>query len=78
MIHLETRLLEILDWDEERLSQVYDRASKFLESCRLSDKATVERMLITNMRNQISEEGARIVFSILDQHIRKEMRIIEE
>jgi hypothetical protein len=78
MIDLETRLLEILDWDEDRLSQVYDRASKFLERCQMSDKATIERMLIANMRNHISEEGARIVFSILDQHIRKEMRIIEE
>lgn len=78
MIDLETRLLEILDWDEKRLEKVYDRASKFLERCQLSDKSAIERMLIANMRNHISEEGARIVFSILDQHIRKEMRIIEE
>jgi hypothetical protein len=78
MIDLETRLLEILDWDEERLSKIYDRAAKFLNQCQLSDKATIERMLVLNLRNHISEEGARIVFSILDQHIRKEMRIIEE
>lgn len=78
MIDLETRLLEILDWDEERLSQVYDKSAKLLRSCNLSDKSSIERMLILNLKNQISEEGARIVFSILDQNIRKEMRIIEE
>lgn len=78
MIDLETRLLEILDWDEERLSQVYDKSAKLLQSCNLSDKSSIERMLILNLKNQISEEGARIVFSILDQNIRKEMRIIEE
>ena len=78
MIDLETRLLEILDWDEERLSQVYDKSAKLLQSCNLSDKSSIERMLILNLKNQISEEGARIVFSILDQNIRREMRIIEE
>ena len=72
MIDLETRLLEILDWDEERLGRV------FLRTCNLSDKSSIERMLIQNLRNHISEEGARIVFNILDQNIRREMRIIEE
>jgi hypothetical protein len=78
VIDLETRLLEILDWDEEKLSLVYDRAAKFLQSCRLSDKSTIERMLVNDLKKHISEEGARIVFSILDQNIRREMRIIEE
>lgn len=78
MIDLETRLLEILDWDEEKLSLVYDRAAKFLQNCRLSDKSTIERMLVNDLKKHISEEGARIVFSILDQNIRREMRIIEE
>lgn len=78
MIDLETRLLEILDWDEEQLNRVYDRAAKFLQTCNLSDKSSIERMLILNLRNHISEEGARIVFKILDQNIRREMRIIEE
>jgi hypothetical protein len=78
VIDLETRLLEILDWDEEKLSLVYDRAAKFLQNCRLSDKSTIERMLVNDLKKHISEEGARIVFSILDQNIRREMRIIEE
>ena len=78
MIDLETRLLEILDWDEERLNRVYDRAAKFLRTCNSSDKSSIERLLIQNLRNHISEEGARIVFNILDQNIRREMRIIEE
>ena len=78
MIDTETRLLEILDWDEERLEKVSERAAKFLETQKLRDVGSIERLLILHLRNNISEEGARLIFKILDQNIRKEMRIIEE
>ena len=78
MIELETRLLEILDWDEERQHALYERAAKFLSNCNLNDKGSIERMLIYHLRGDVSDEGARIVFKILDQNIRREMRIIEE
>ncbi len=78
MIDLETRLLEILDWNEEKLESVYHRSAKFLENCKLADKAQIERALVEHLRRHISEEGAKLMFSILDQNIRREMRIIEE
>lgn len=78
MIDLETRLLEILDWDEDRVQKLYERAAKFLNNCNLSDRGSVERMLIHHLRGTVTEEGARIVFQVLDQNIRREMRIIEE
>jgi hypothetical protein len=78
MIDSETRLLEILDWDEERLTMIYERAARFLSSQRASDRGTVERLLVNHLRGKISEEGAKLVFVILDQNIRRQMRIIEE
>ena len=78
MIDIETRLLEILDWDEERLERVYEKAARFLSSQRASDRGAIERLLVNHLRSKISEEGAKLVFSILDQNIRRQMRIIEE
>ena len=78
MIDLETRLLEILDWDEELLQSTYERAANFLNEQRIKDRESVEMMLVRFLGDSITEEGARIVFRILDQNIRKEMRIIEE
>ena len=78
MIDSETRLLEILDWDEERLERVYERAARFLSSQRTNDRGSIERLLVNHLRSKISEEGAKLVFSILDQNIRRQMRIIEE
>lgn len=78
MIDLETRLLEIHDWDEEQLELLYERAAKFLSRCRIEDRASVEKMLIDHLRGITTEEGASLTFKILDQNIRKEMRIIEE
>ena len=78
MLDSETRLLEILDWDEERLEKLYEKAAKFLKSQRLNDVGSIERLMILHLKSSISEEGARLVFRILDQNIRKEMRIIEE
>ncbi len=78
MIDIETRLLEILDWDEERLERVYEKAARFLSSQSASDRGAIERLLVNHLRSKISEEGAKLVFSILDQNIRRQMRIIEE
>ena len=78
MLDTETRLLEILDWDESRLERVYEKAARVLESQRSSNAKSIERLLISHLRNSISEEGAKLVFRVLDQNIRKEMRIIEE
>jgi hypothetical protein len=78
VIDLETRLLEMLDWDEQRLEKVYERAARFIEKQKISDKGTLERALVEHLRTKIPEEGARLIFSILDQNIRRQMRIIEE
>ena len=78
MIDLETRLLEILDWDESKLGILYERSAKFLGRCKLTDKGQIERALVEHLKGKVSEEGAILVFKILDQNIRAEMRIIEE
>jgi hypothetical protein len=78
MINLETRLLEILDWDEQRLESLYERSAKFLERQRSGDKGQIERALVEHLKSKVSEEGAKIVFQVLDQNIRRQMRIIEE
>lgn len=78
MIDAETRLLEILDWDEARLESLYEKTAQFLERSKFSDKGQLERSLVEHLRRYVNEEGARLVFRILDQNIRNEMRIIEE
>lgn len=78
MIEIETRLLELLDWDEEVLESLYDKASRFLLTCKTSSKREIEERLITFLENSITEEGAKLIFSVLDQNIRLEMRVIEE
>jgi hypothetical protein len=78
VIDIETRLLEILDWDESRLERVYEKAAKFLENQKTNDVGSLERLLVSHLRSSITEEGARLIFRVLDQNIRKEMRIIEE
>jgi hypothetical protein len=78
MIDLETRLLEILDWDERKLGILYERSAKFLAKCTTLDKRQLEHALVEHLKSKVSEEGAILVFKILDQNIRREMRIIEE
>ncbi len=78
MIDLETRLLEILDWDESRLERVYEKAAKFVSSQKTNDMRSLEALLVSHLKSSITEEGAKIIFRILDQNIRREMRIIEE
>lgn len=78
MIDLETRLLEIHEWDEEHVELLYERAARLFNVHRIKDRVSVETMLIDRLRDVTTEEGARLVFKILDQNIRREMRIIEE
>lgn len=78
MIDLETRLLEIMDWDEDAVTKLYDDAVIFLQSCKHRDRSQLERDLISYLKKNTTEEAARLVLSILDQNIRHQMRIIEE
>jgi hypothetical protein len=78
MIDIETSLLEMLDWDEVELERLYDKASVFLESCKLFDTGSISNALTEHLHDDIGEDGSNLIFLILDQHIRKEMRIIEE
>jgi hypothetical protein len=78
MIELETRLLEILDWDESRAEQLYAAAAAFVSTTRFYDIGSLERETVKHLRHLAPEEACRIVFKILDQNIRAEMRVIEE
>jgi hypothetical protein len=78
MIELETRLLEILDWDEERAERLYAAAAAFVSNSKFYDVGTLQRETIRHLSALENEEACRIVFQILDQNIRSEMRVIEE
>jgi hypothetical protein len=78
MIELETRLLEILDWDEERAERLYAAAAAFVSNSRFYDVGTLERETVKHLRGLEPEEACRIVFQILDYNVRSEMRVIEE
>jgi hypothetical protein len=78
MIEIETRLLEIMDWDEEAVTKLYDDAVVFLQGCKHTDRSRLERDLVAYLRKRTTDEAARLVLSILDQNIRHQMRIIEE
>lgn len=78
MIDIETRLLEIMDWDEDAVTELYDDAVIFLQGCKHNDRAHLERDLVAHLRKNTTEEAAKLVLSILDQNIRHQMRIIEE
>lgn len=78
MIDLETRLLEALDWDEEQLESLYERAALILNESRVKDRISAETILVEKLRGHTTDECARLIFKILDQNIRNEMRIIEE
>ena len=78
MIDIETALLEMLDWDEVELNRLYSKAGDFLETCTLFDTGSIGSALIAHLHDDIGEDGSNLIFLILDQHIRKEMRIIEE
>jgi hypothetical protein len=78
MIEIETSLLEMLDWDEDELERLYDKAADFLEKCTLFETGSICSALAGHLHDDIGEEGSNLIFFILDQNIRKEMRIIEE
>ena len=78
MIEIETRLLELLDWEEEELERIYLKAAEHLATCKSTDRRAVEESLRDHMQEDLSDEGSSLIFLILDQNIRKEMRIIEE
>jgi hypothetical protein len=78
MIQLETRLLEILDWDESRAEQLYAAAAAFVSNSRFYDIGTLRRETVKYLSSLEPEEACSIVFQILDYNIRSEMRVIEE
>lgn len=78
MIDIETRLLEMLDWDEEELERLYEKSASFINDAKFSDPQALRKALVKHLDGEISEEGAGLIFLIIDQHIRKTARIIEE
>lgn len=78
MIDLETRLLEILDWDEDELTRIYEKSAAFINEAKFKDTSSLRKMLKEHLVDDISEEGAGLILLIIDQNIRKESRIIEE
>jgi len=78
MIDIETRLLEILDWDESEMERIYEKVAAFLASNQLKDRESLLKSLSDHLRDDLDQEGLKLVFSIIDQNIRKEARIIEE
>lgn len=75
MIELETRLLELIDWDEELLDLVYQRTSNLINSSKHKTRAQLEIDLYKDLQYLIPDEGIKLVISILDQLIRKEERV---
>lgn len=78
MIDLETRLLEILDWDEDELTRIYEKSAAFINGAKFKDTNSLRKMLREHLADDINEEGAGLILLIIDQNIRKESRIIEE
>lgn len=78
MIDIETRLLEIMDWDEDAVTKLYDTAVVFLQTCSYNDRSRLEKELVAHLRKSTTDEAARLILSVLDQNIRHQMRIIEE
>lgn len=78
MIEIETRLLEILDWDEDELERVYQKAAAYFASCQTGGTVPTSASLREFLADDIDDEGSSLIFLILDQNIRNIMRIIEE
>ena len=45
MIDLETRLLEILDWDEENLQKIYEKVENVLKECDYNNRKEAEEAI---------------------------------
>jgi hypothetical protein len=78
MIDLETRLLEILEWDEEKMEEIFLTSANLINESRFFDISSLRKLLNDHLIPDIGEEAAALVFGIMDQNIRKQMRIIEE
>lgn len=78
MIDLETRLLEILEWDEEKMEEIFLTSANLINESRFFDISSLRKLLNDRLIPDIGEEAAALVFGIMDQNIRKQMRIIEE
>lgn len=77
MIDLETRLLELLDWDEEQLQLVYEKTRNVLKKCDYNNRNQVEKAISSELENLLSDEGVEIIKKMISQLIRKEEMIAE-
>lgn len=77
MIDLETRLLELLDWDEEQLQLVYEKTRNVLNKCDYNNRNQVEKAISSELENLLPDEGVEIIKKMISQLIRKEEMIAE-
>ena len=77
MIDLETRLLELLDWDEEQLKLVYEKTRNVLSECDYNNRNQVEKAISSELENLLTDEGVEIIKKMISQLIRKEEMIAE-
>jgi hypothetical protein len=77
LIDLETRLLELLDWDEEQLQLVYEKTRNVLNKCDYNNRNQVEKAISSELENLLSDEGVEIIKKMISQLIRKEEMIAE-
>ena len=77
MIDLETRLLELLDWDEEQLKLVYEKTRNVLSKCDYNNRNQVEKAISSELENLLTDEGVEIIKKMISQLIRKEEMIAE-
>jgi hypothetical protein len=77
LIDLETRLLELLDWDEEQLKLVYEKTRNVLSECDYNNRNQVEKAISSELENLLTDEGVEIIKKMISQLIRKEEMIAE-
>jgi len=77
LIDLETRLLELLDWDEEQLKLVYEKTRNVLNKCDYNNRNQVEKAISSELENLLPDEGVEIIKKMISQLIRKEEMIAE-
>ena len=76
MIDLETRLLEILDWDEENLQKIYEKVENVLKECDYNNRKEAEEAISLELEDHLSNEGISIIKKMIGL-IRKEEMIAE-
>ena len=77
MIDLETRLLEILDWDEENLQKIYEKVENVLKEYDYNNRKEAEEAISLELEDHLSNEGISIIKKMIGQLIRKEEMIAE-